>query len=173
MNTETTQTGAAPQDGGATTGGDANGKGKGVAESVKKAASDVVEETKQTVKDTGSRIADEVKATGESVVHQATSTLDQGKSQIASQIGGIAGAFRQASDQLRQEEQQTVADYSHRLGEQVQQVADYLEGKDARDIAHDVEKFARRQPGVFLGAALAVGLVAARFLKSSRPGEVR
>jgi hypothetical protein len=32
----------------------------------------------------------------------------------------------------------------------------------------DVEDFARREPAVFIGGAIAIGLVAARFLKSSR-----
>jgi hypothetical protein len=40
---------------------------------------------------------------------------------------------------------------------------------DGRTIARDVENLARRQPALVFAGAFAIGLVAARFLKSSEP----
>jgi hypothetical protein len=37
------------------------------------------------------------------------------------------------------------------------------------DVVSDLEKMARRQPLVFVGGALVVGLLGGRFLKSSPP----
>ena len=37
----------------------------------------------------------------------------------------------------------------------------------------DVEAFARREPAMFIGGAIAIGLLAARFLKSSRRSAAR
>jgi hypothetical protein len=50
----------------------------------------------------------------------------------------------------------------------VERWADYVQNTDAREMANRVESFARREPGLFLGGAFALGLVGARFLKSSR-----
>ncbi|MGR3503690.1 hypothetical protein [Pseudaestuariivita sp.] len=43
----------------------------------------------------------------------------------------------------------------------------FVRGQDAQDLVHDVQQFARRNPLLFLGGAVAAGFVAARFLKSS------
>ena len=37
------------------------------------------------------------------------------------------------------------------------------------DIVREAEAFARRQPAVFIGGALALGLLASRFLKAAPP----
>ena len=39
---------------------------------------------------------------------------------------------------------------------------------DVDELVGDVQRLARRQPAVFVGSAFAVGLISARFLKSSR-----
>ena len=43
-----------------------------------------------------------------------------------------------------------------------------LGSKDLNGLVRDVESFARSQPAVILGMAVAAGFLAARFLKSSR-----
>jgi hypothetical protein len=43
----------------------------------------------------------------------------------------------------------------------------YLHGKDLDRIVGDVEHFARSQPLMFIGGAFGLGLLAARFLKST------
>jgi hypothetical protein len=50
----------------------------------------------------------------------------------------------------------------------VDQVANYLRDKDARAMRTDLENLARRQPALVLGGALILGLMGARFLKSSQ-----
>ncbi len=65
----------------------------------------------------------------------------------------------------------TTAKYSESVASQVEQFSRYLEKKDLRDVANDVERFARRNPAVFLGGAFALGLLAARFLKSANPNQ--
>ncbi len=86
----------------------------------------------------------------------------------ASGIGQFAGALRNAAHQLGGEDQSPVA---HRLASTTADRLDRLSGtlreKDMTAIARDVESFAREQPMVFFGAALAVGFLAVRFLKSS------
>jgi hypothetical protein len=60
-----------------------------------------------------------------------------------------------------------------RLAETTERLATNLEGKDLDQIVDEVEQFARRQTALFLGGAFALGLVAARFLKSSSGSRAR
>jgi hypothetical protein len=53
--------------------------------------------------------------------------------------------------------------------DQMRHFSDQLRQKDVRELLSDVERFAQRQPTVFLGGAFALGLLGARFLKSSSP----
>jgi hypothetical protein len=48
-------------------------------------------------------------------------------------------------------------------------VAEYLREADGGRMARDLESLARRQPALVFGGAFALGLIAARFLKSSAP----
>jgi len=65
------------------------------------------------------------------------------------------------------------ARYSGTAANQIEKIADYFERKDLRAMMRDAESFARRNPAIFLGAAFGLGLVAARFLKSSPPSNAR
>jgi hypothetical protein len=51
-------------------------------------------------------------------------------------------------------------------------VARYLREKDLQGLTRDTETFARRHPELFLGGAFLAGMLAARFVKSSRPRAV-
>jgi len=103
----------------------------------------------------------------EQVTEQATTRLEDQKTVASDGINTVANAFRQASDQLREQDQAGIARYLDQASAQVENFANYLGRRDVREIARDAEGFARREPALFLGGALALGLFAARFLKSS------
>jgi len=98
---------------------------------------------------------------------QASSQLGQGKAQAAEQVGSMAQALRQTGDQLRQQEQAPVAQVLDGAAQHLEQFSDYLRHTDINAMVRDVERFARRQPAAFLGGAFTIGVLAARFLKSS------
>jgi hypothetical protein len=64
-------------------------------------------------------------------------------------------------------ENQTLAAYADRAVDQIQLFADRVRDKDPAEMVQDVERFARRNPTAFVGAAFLLGLGLARFLKSS------
>jgi hypothetical protein len=94
------------------------------------------------------------------------SRLSEQKEAAAAGIGSVAQAIRQAGDQLGREQPQIGA-YAGRLAEMVNGVSGYLRERDLDQITGEVERFARRNPAVFIGGAFALGFVASRFLKSS------
>jgi hypothetical protein len=99
---------------------------------------------------------------------RASSSLGESKGQVADQLGTIADALRRTTEHLRSEDQQRIAGLTETVARQVDQVANYLRTKDARAMRADVENLARRQPAIVLGGALVLGLIGARFLKSSQ-----
>ena len=103
---------------------------------------------------------------------KAASLIGDQKSNLAAGISNVADSIRQAGEHLREgDEPNPIAAFAGRYGntvaEQVERVSHYIEDKDLRELAQDVEKFARRNPTLFVGGAFALGILAARFLKSS------
>lgn len=131
-----------------------SGTGGGAREQVRQAKDKVMDQARTTLRDARDR---------------AGSTLSQSRQQAAEQIGGIGSAFRRTGESLRQEDQARFADVADNVARQMDRVADYLRDSDGRTIARDLENLARRQPALVFGGAFAIGLVAARFLKSSTP----
>lgn len=126
-----------------------------------------VEDIKKTV----NRAADDAMATGRETLGNAQgrirSLLEQQTGRAADQLGGVANALHKAAEQLNEENGGVVADYAEQAASRVERVADMLRDANVDDIVGEVEGFARRQPEVFIGAAFAVGFLAARFIKSS------
>jgi hypothetical protein len=58
--------------------------------------------------------------------------------------------------------------YILQAADQVDNLAAFLNNRDVGDLLQEVEGFARRQPAVFVGGAFALGVLGARFLKSSQ-----
>ena len=96
---------------------------------------------------------------------QVRSTVDKGRSRAADTLQEVARTLMHTSEG----DDNPAAPYMNRAGEQVQRVAEYLRNSDMRQMMTGAEQFARRQPALFLGSAFAIGVLAARFLKSTRP----
>jgi len=97
----------------------------------------------------------------------ATSSLTQSRLQAAERISGIANAIRNTGDHLRSENEPRVADLTQSLAEEADRLSSYLHDRDFRGFQTDLRNFARQRPALAIGAALAVGVLAARFFKSS------
>ena len=64
-----------------------------------------------------------------------------------------------------------LATYVDSAADQVERLAGALEERDILQLIDDAGRFARREPGLFLAAAFALGLVGTRFLRSSAQSE--
>jgi hypothetical protein len=81
----------------------------------------------------------------------------------------VTQAFRQTTQTLRDQRHDAIARYVEQAAVQVDRFTQSLRDKDVGQLLTDAQRLARRQPGVFVGSAFALGLLAARFLKSSPP----
>lgn len=101
----------------------------------------------------------------------ATTQLGTQKDKATDGIGTVAQAVRQTSQQLRSQQHDTIANYIDQAAQQLEQFSTRLREKDVGELMRDAQQFARRRPAVFVTSAFALGLLGARFLKSSRDGE--
>jgi len=99
---------------------------------------------------------------------QASSRLAGQKDRAVQGLTSLADAARQTSQQLRDKDQSGIATYLESAADQAVRFSERLGQKDLGEIVDDVERFAHRQPAVFLGVSFGIGLLGARFLKSSR-----
>ena len=126
----------------------------------------------QGVTDKARDVAHEARQKAGEVAHEARQKageqvrtgLDLGKSRAAETLHGVASSLHQSC----QTSQDGATRYIKQAGDQVQRAADYLERTDVRDMVRHTEDFARRQPALFIGGAVALGVVAARFLRNSQ-----
>lgn len=135
--------------------------------SAKKQTEKVTDEAKASAGNLGSKVREGAQSAKERVQSEAEREFQKGKNRVVTQVSSVAGAFRKTSEQLRQEDQADLAGYTDRIADGVERVSDYLDDKGLRGAVSDLEGFARQRPGLFVGGALAVGLVAARFLRAS------
>ena len=93
--------------------------------------------------------------------------LGDQKERASDTLGSLAGAVRGVTQQLREGGQPEIADYANRAADGIERWASQLRQQDIQDAFRGVQRFARREPAMFLGIAFGVGVLAARFLKSS------
>lgn len=101
------------------------------------------------------------------VRERATAQLNTQKDRATDGLGLIAQAVRQTTGKLREDQQDTIAQYVEKAADQIERLSNSLREKDVSELLQDAQRFARRQPALFIGGSFAAGLLAARFLKSS------
>lgn len=112
------------------------------------------------------------------VKDNATTAIDDKKANLAQGLTSVAETIRQVGDSVKSPEgepankvAELTTQYTESLSQQVEKLSGYLERQDLRGLMSDLESFARRNPAIFLGGAFALGILAARFLKSSNPNQ--
>lgn len=101
----------------------------------------------------------------EGVTHQVEQRIDQTKEKALDKLDTVSGALRGASEKL--EGTGPLPDLAERAADGIDRVVHYFENKSLGEVLGSVESFARREPALFLGGAVALGIFAGRFLKSS------
>jgi hypothetical protein len=124
---------------------------------VQQSAGAVASQTKEAA----SQIKDQAKST-------ATGQLAVRKDQTAQGLNVVSSAVHDMSDRLRQNQQTaSYANYADQAANQIQRLSGYLQNRDVGQIVQEAQDWARREPVIAIGGAFVLGLVAARFLKSS------
>lgn len=97
---------------------------------------------------------------------ELSNTAEQQKRQGAQAIQGFAHAIDTAASEL-DTQSPLVARYIHDAARQIETFGSNLSNRNVNELMVAVTNLARRRPALFLGGAVATGMVLARFLKSS------
>jgi hypothetical protein len=135
--------------------------------SAKEALRSTAEQVSDQVKEKAGELKRQAKETAHEVRDRAASMVDQQKHAAVGRVEGIAHALRTASDELRDQGQPMVAEYSRYAAEGLESMAQSIDRREIGDVVNGIEQFARERPGVFFGGALVAGFALARFMKSS------
>jgi hypothetical protein len=148
------------------TGQGASSSGGGTFDSLGGEAASRAGDARDKAEELGARALDTARDMGERAAEEVQSRVEDQKYRAADSLGNFAQSLRTASNQMPADD--GVSRYMARAAEQVDNLASFLNNRDVADLVDEVEVFARRQPAAFVGSAFALGLLSARFLKSSR-----
>jgi hypothetical protein len=93
--------------------------------------------------------------------------LDSRSTQAGEQATSLAATFRKTGDQLRSDGNDGQARIVDEAAERIERLGSYLRQANGDRMLRDVEEFGRRRPWALALAGGVVGLMSARFLKSS------
>jgi hypothetical protein len=129
------------------------------------------------VQDQAQQVAGQAQGKAQEVAGNAQGSLREQLSRRSNDAGekiaGTADDLRSVGEELRNQGKETPAKFADMAAERTEKVGSYLRDSDVDKLVGDVEDFGRRQPLAALAGGVAVGLVAARFLKASSRSRYR
>lgn len=93
--------------------------------------------------------------------------IEDRSTQAGERVSGTAQDLRSVGEELRKQGKDTPAKLADRAAEQTEKVGSYLKERGPNEMLEDVEDFGRQRPWAVVAGGLALGMVAARFLKAS------
>ena len=109
--------------------------------------------------------------TSKKVERKAEMAASRQKERAANRLGDMSDALRSTSDTLRSENEDAVANYVDTAADQVARFSGYLRDREVGQMLDEARGFARRDPALFLGGAALLGMLGARFMRSSNRDE--
>jgi hypothetical protein len=145
--------------------------------STKDVAADEAKNVGQTAAQAGSQVAsvatDQAKEVAYETQRQAKDLLDQGRTQVRSQVvsqqqkagqglSSLAQELRALADGSSQGAPGPARDLLQQASSSVESFASMLQNREPTELLDEVRRFARRKPGLFLLGAAAAGVLAGR-----------
>lgn len=121
-----------------------------------------------TVASTVDRVHEEGRRIGETARTSALRAAEERKSQAAEFVQDMSSAIEKGSAELRQRGREQSAAYVDIAAGELARFGERLQGREVGELLNEVERFARRRPGLLFGAALLAGFGMVRFAMSSR-----
>lgn len=121
---------------------------------------------KPTAAPSGQRIREQAQNLGREASERGTEILEERKGWVTNEVLAVAQALHRSGDQLDSEGSQA-GQYAHWAADALDRVSEHLQQNDMKALLRETQAFARREPGLVIGGALAIGFALTRFLKSS------
>jgi hypothetical protein len=143
------------------------GTDAGHTDSPTETAKEQAENLGERVTETAGELKRQAEGATRDIRDRAFSAADEGKNAAAKRMESVAHAFRVASNDLRDQGQPMVAEYSGHIAEGLESMAQSLGRRNVDELVEGIEDLARQRPVAFMGGAVMAGFALARFMKSS------
>jgi hypothetical protein len=153
---------------------DGGGRLQQAAETAKEETSATADQARQAVGEVTTTAAEQARAVAEEAHRQAGAAVQDLRSRAMEEAEGqtrrAAGVLRQWAQDLSGLAEKADGDSPARslvvqVADRGHQAADYMDKQGVEGITDDLQRFARRRPGLFLGGALLAGLAVGRLGK--------
>lgn len=115
------------------------------------------------------QVTQQAQQAAQQAVSGAQSALDGQKDRGAQTLSQTADALRKTSQDLQQNNVPMAGQVVDAAAGKLEDAAGYLRSHNITQLIDDTERFARQNGTIVMGGAFVLGLLAARFLKSSPP----
>jgi hypothetical protein len=115
---------------------------------------------------TAGSIKEKAREMGQKATERAQSAVSEQKERATSELGAVAFALRDAATRLEGENMMS-GRFVRSAAERLDDFSRRLESRDLNGLMWETRTWARRNPAMFMGAAVALGFLASRFLKAS------
>jgi hypothetical protein len=99
---------------------------------------------------------------------RATTQLTTQKDLLSTGLGNVASAARQSTQMLRERQHDAIALYVDKAADGLDRFSTRLRERNVDDILVDVGRAAKKQPALFIGTAVAIGIIGARLVQMRR-----
>ncbi|WP_046867340.1 hypothetical protein [Microvirga massiliensis] len=100
--------------------------------------------------------------------HQATDYVDRRKGDMAQSVADLAGSLRESTSSF--DDRPNIKAFVDSAAEGLEQLADSIRQRSFPEIYSEVEDVMRRRPVAVAAVSVALGFLAARFIKASSEG---
>jgi hypothetical protein len=143
------------------------GEARAQGERIQAEAERQAERLKEHAHDLKGEAADAASRAGSALQSKAKSIADDARRGLADEVTSLARALRASAEQLEQEQHRGTARCINEAAQGIERFADGFRDQGLDTMMHRTESFARRQPALFFGGAVAAGFALTRFLRSS------
>ena len=126
------------------------------------------ESARQEARHLGEQAREQARHLQQQASERGTQMLEERKGWVTGEVDAVAYALHRSADELSADGS-GAAQYAHWAADALDRVSQHLHQKDVKSLLRETQDFARREPGIVIGGALAVGFALTRFLKSSEP----
>jgi hypothetical protein len=140
--------------------GSATSRGHGGVEEAKGVASDVLDQARAA----GSAVGRQASGLGSAIKQGLTDQVERQKNGIAERIGAFAERAQRNAQELSRDEP-WLSSLLGRGARELDDMAADIRDNDVASIVGSAEVFARRQPALFMGAAVALGFALTRLVR--------
>ena len=124
-------------------------------------------QTAEVARQQASGVMAEATQQGRNLLQEAQSQVGQqvaqGQQRLASELLSISDELQSMAESAKQDG--TASELARQVATRAREVGQWLEARQPADVVGELQSFARRRPGIFLGIAAGAGLLAGRLTR--------